>query len=65
MSEWERLLATPELDKPESGEAEGDRDEPWIRTIPWPQARRRLSWKEEVDLARCLERGRQIRVDGA
>jgi RNA polymerase primary sigma factor len=79
MSEWERLLETNEVDKPESGETEGpvvvgevaelDRlesreaeggcDEQGIRAIPWPQAQRRLSWKEEVDLAQRIERGDQ------
>jgi RNA polymerase primary sigma factor len=58
MSEWERLLTTDGLDRPESGEAEAARDG-WVRAIPWPQTHRRLSWKEEVALARRIERGDQ------
>lgn len=59
MREWEEWLGTAEVVRAEEADGVGGKEEPEVQPMPWPQARRRLSWREEVSLARRMERGDQ------
>lgn len=59
MSEWEELLENEVLVEGEEEETEERSEGPTVRAMPWPRARRRLSWREEIALARRIEQGDQ------